>query len=117
MGFILWIFIPAGKLGKRPPLDVGVNRPCKVFWEEKYLVWRKNLNEKDKTKSGYQRGPTRQEILDISFCWSKITPECIESTFVKEDILSKEDLTRVLEVEWFSNGDKNCNKGLTGRFF
>jgi len=90
------IFIPAGKTGKMQPLDVGVNRPFKAFWEEEYHIWRNKLTEKDVTKSGYLRGPTRQELIDmVSYCWMKVTSACVQNSFVKAGILSMEDITHV----------------------
>ena len=93
--FSLQVFIPAGKTGQMQPLDVGMNRPFKIFWEEEYHTWRKDLTENDLTKAGYLRGLTRRKIIDmVFFCWVKVTDTCVQISFVKANILSEEDLSK-----------------------
>ena len=85
-------FIPAARTGDYQPLDVGVNRPFKVYYREESAKWRST--HFDTTKSNYLKKPSRQDFINmVSTAWSRVSEECVRKAF-------KEIIARLLTTWW-----------------
>ena len=82
------VFIPTGMTGKYQPLNVGVNFPFKCYLKQSYHEWRDSRTDKDITKKGYLKKPSRQDFIDfVSAAWDKISATTVENSFVGAQIL------------------------------
>jgi len=66
-------------------LDIGINRRFKSSWATNYLNFLKNnIEKKILTKSGYIKGPTKNQILNIfNKSWNALDSEIITNSFLK----------------------------------
>jgi glycerol-3-phosphate responsive antiterminator len=79
------IFIPVAITEEMQPLDVGLNRPFKVYYREGYHRWQQENS--DVTKKG------RQVFIDlVSKAWEKVSMEYVKKSFVGAGIVSEKNL-------------------------
>ena len=82
------VFIPTGMTEKYQSLDVGGNFPFKCYLKQSYHEWRDSRTDKDITKKGYLKKPSRQDFINlVSSAWNKISVCTVENSFVGVQII------------------------------
>ena len=75
--------LPAKTTKFLQPLDLGVNRPFKKYISEEWEEYAARLTQKDTTKSGYYKAPTRGiRMLRVSRAWNKIKKETNQGVII-----------------------------------
>lgn len=64
------------------PLDLSTNKPFKGYHDEQWEDYAAKLTDKDLTKSGYYKPPTREDRMEwISWSWAQISSTTMSNGF------------------------------------